>query len=121
MVRGMSSEHFRRRGRRSATLPVRYSLGTGPDRTGSILDLHLEGAFIGTHSPPVEGSRVRLRFSTPTAWDPVLVDGEVRWLRSARDGDPGFGVRFDPLGPAEAAALAELVEASAYEDEDDDT
>jgi PilZ domain len=119
MVQGMTSEHFRRRGRRSAALPVRYSLGTAPERTGSIIDLHLEGAFIATHSTPQEGTRVRLRFASPTAWDPVLVDGEVRWVRTARDGDPGFGVRFDPLGPAEAAALAELVEASAYEDEDD--
>lgn len=100
---------------------MRYSLGTGPERTGSIIDLHLEGAFIGTHSPPAEGTRVRLRLSAPTAWDPVLVDGEVRWVRTARDGEPGFGVRFDPLGPSQAAALAELVDASAYEDEDDAT
>lgn len=117
----MTSEHFRRRGRRSAALPVKYTLGSGPERTGSIQDLHLEGAFVGTLSLPPEGTRVRLRLTTPTAWDPVLVDGEVRWVRTTRDGDPGFGVRFDPLGPAEAAALAELVEASAYEDEDDDT
>lgn len=98
---------------------MRFSLGPGTDRTGAMLDVHLEGAFIGTPSPPPEGSRVQLRFTAPTAWDPVQVDAEVRWIRSAREGDPGFGVRFEPLGPAEAAALAELVEASAFEDEDE--
>jgi hypothetical protein len=53
--------------------------------------------------------------SSPSAWDPLEIAGEVRWVR---DDPPGFGVRFGGLSPKEMTALHELVSAAGFPEDE---
>lgn len=81
--------------------------GSTFERSGRVSDLGMGGAFITTNDPPAIGTGVWLTFGSPTAWDPLELPAEVRWLK---EGAPaGFGVRFRDLTRAQANALSELV------------
>lgn len=110
--------HFRRSRRQPVSIRVRFRRDT-PGSTlvldGLLGDLSVQGAFVETRHPLPEGSRVRLEFSSPTAWEPIEVGATVRWVSDGTGSEPvGFGVRFESLTPHEATALYELVHASAY-------
>lgn len=119
IVRSMGDRpHFRRSRRQPVSIRVRFrrdAPGASLEREGTLIDLSVQGAFVGTTHPMAKGSQVRMVFSSPTAWEPLEVGATVRWLSDGTGSDPvGFGVRFESLSPHEATALYELVHASAY-------
>ncbi|MEM9194698.1 MAG: PilZ domain-containing protein [Myxococcota bacterium] len=111
--------HFRRSKRQAMSLQVlfrRDAEGAALDHIGSTGDLSVDGAFIETRTPPPVGTWLRLSLRSPTAWDPLEIRAEVRWVATDPD-TPGFGIRFDRLKEAEARALYALIAASAFHDE----
>jgi Tfp pilus assembly protein PilZ len=102
--------HFRRSSRTPVGLRARYRKdepGSALEKAGRVSDLGMGGAFVETNDPPAVGVKVCLIFGTPTAWDPLELPAEVRWVK--HDRPSGFGVRFRALTPAQASALTELV------------
>lgn len=110
--------HFRHEGRRPLAVRVRFrrnGRGSNLEREGTTLDLSLGGAFVETDWPPPVGTSVVLWFSAATAWEPVELIGEVRWVSDGKNGKTrGFGVRFGPLEGATATALYELAHTHDY-------
>ena len=118
MLRRMSDEHFRERARASVRLRVRYRTDSALEHSGRTGDLSVRGAFIKTRHPPPIGTPVVVSFDSPTAWEPLELQCAVRWTSDgARDGEPGFGVRFEDLRARDLAALHDLIAASGFEDE----
>jgi hypothetical protein len=107
----MEPTHFRRSGRSATTLELRFRAGSALTQSGTAIDLGMGGAFVGTAVPPDPGTRVHLEIATPSMWQPLEVVGIVRWVKSGRGGEPsGFGLKFDALTEAQAAALYELLQ-----------
>jgi hypothetical protein len=118
-------EHFRRTARRNIELAVRYrraeeestafaeAQGT-LEQIGRMVDLGLGGAQIRCERPPPIGTRIHLRLRSPSAWDPLELEGTVRWIDESAGDGPLFGLAFDKLAAAEAAALFELLDAHAF-------
>ena len=55
------------------------------------------GSFIKTARPLPVGSRCQFAVSLPALSEPLLLEGEVAWIRTPGDpgeGDPGMGIRF---------------------------
>jgi uncharacterized protein (TIGR02266 family) len=73
--------------------------------TGLTQDISTGGLFVATHSLRRVGEKLMLKFTLPGQPAPVVVQGEVRWLRessslhrSAHDGAPiGMGIKFHNL------------------------
>lgn len=111
--------HHRRARRQPVAAEVRVRRnhpGATLEHVGRTSDLGLGGAFIECETILPVGTPVRLTVTTPTAWEPLEIAGEVRWVvDSSEDGATGFGVRFASLGGPEATALYELINHSAFE------
>ena len=87
-----------------------FRVGVALTRKGRTFDLSMAGAFIETASPPMVGAEVVLILESPSAWDPLQIPCEVRWVdERGVDSPRGFGVRFMALSDAEGAALRELL------------
>ena len=83
---------------------------------GRTSDLGLGGAFVEAETSPPVGTRLMVSVVTPTAWEPLTIEAEVRWINDGENGEPpGFGVRFDSLSGHQATALYELINHSAFE------
>jgi hypothetical protein len=110
--------HFRAGRRQPVTLKVRYRRDDADatlEQVGKTNDLGIGGAFIQSHKTPPVGSQIVLVVSSPTAWEPLSLPAEVRWINDGSDGQPrGFGVRFRVLSSAEATALYQLIHACEY-------
>lgn len=108
--------HFRRTARRPVELAVRFrrdAEDAALEHTAKLLDLGLGGAQVRCERPPPVGVRVRLTLTAPTAWDPLELACEVRWVEEGPEG-ASFGVAFDPLTRAQASALYELLSVSRF-------
>jgi len=102
--------HFREDARRSVCLSVKFRVGVALTRQGRTFDLSMAGAFIETQSPPIAGAEVVLLLESPTAWDPLEIPCDVRWVdERGVSGPRGFGVRFSALSAAQGTALHELL------------
>lgn len=115
---GDDAAHFRVAPRPKVAVVVRYRrdrAGSTLEHSGTTRDIGPRGAFIETDTPPPIGERVRLHVSSPSAWDPLEISAEVRWVR---DDPPGFGVRFAGLSSKEMTALHELVSAAGYPEDE---
>jgi hypothetical protein len=102
--------HFRRSPRAPVGLRARYRKdepGSAFEKSGRVSDLGMGGAFVEANDPPPVGTKVWLTFGAPTAWDPLELPAEVRWVKAEKRA--GFGVRFRALTAAQANALTELV------------
>lgn len=110
--------HFRKEGRTPLVVRVRFrrnGRGAALEREGTTRDLSLGGAFVETEWPPTVGTALLLWFSAATAWEPVELLGDVRWVSDGKKGKPrGFGVRFVPLEGATVTALYELAHIHDY-------
>jgi type IV pilus assembly protein PilZ len=88
-----------------------------------ITDLSAMGIFIRTSMPHPPGTRLNLHFAPPG--NPALdVEGEVVWTNPHRPGNaenlnPGMGVQFLELGPAQRDQIMGLVRTFAYLSDDD--
>ncbi len=108
--------HFRRTARQPVELSVRFRRdadGAALEHSAKLLDLGLGGAQVRCERPPPVGTRVRLTLIAPTAWDPLELPCEVRWVDEGEQG-PAFGVAFDGLTRAQASALYELLSVSRF-------
>jgi Tfp pilus assembly protein PilZ len=98
-------------------LEVRYQQdGATLVHQGRTSDLGLGGAFVESSTSPPIGTRLVVSVVTPTAWERLAIEAEVRWVHDGSDGEPaGFGVRFGTLSGPIATALYELINHSAFE------
>jgi len=119
MVAKDDDSHHRRAKRQSVTLEIRVRRdhpGAALTHVGRTSDLGLGGAFVECETLLPVGTPIRVSIKAPTAWEPLEIAGEVRWVvDSSEDGPTGFGVRFASLGGPEATALYELINHSAFE------
>lgn len=112
------AEHFRADTRRRIVLPVRFRTGSALEQRGKIADIGVSGAFITCERPPSVGTTVVLEMHSPTAWDPLMIECQVCWVKDgirASEGPRGFGVRFEGLSPSAAAALYDFVHTLDFE------
>jgi len=61
------------------------------------------GTFVKTGQPLPVGTRFVFRLSVPTLSEPIVLTGEVAWVREEGD-EPGMGIRF--VYPSEEARLS---------------
>lgn len=104
--------HFRRTER--APIVLRAELRRGRDaalvKPGEVSDLSVGGAYIVTSASARMGEEMWIRFVAPTAWEPLELRGEVRWVEPG-----GFGVAFaGELSEAELRAVRALVEMAGF-------
>lgn len=95
-----------------------------------ITDISAMGIFVQTNNPEPIGTRLNLCFRTPAELGGALmeVEGEVIWVNPLRPGssesrNPGMGIRFVDLSPAQRDEVLRMVRTFAYlndDDEDDD-
>jgi type IV pilus assembly protein PilZ len=87
-----------------------------------ITDLSAMGIFIQTSAPHPPGTSLNLRFQPPGG--PRLdVEGRVIWVNPPRKHDsinPGMGVQFVDLTPAQREQIKALVRTFAYLSDDED-
>ena len=69
-----------------------------------LIDLSLAGAGIETDEPLLPGERLALTLSTPTTWDPLVIDAVVAWAHPAR-----LSTEIDAIGRSRTVARAGLV------------
>lgn len=115
----MASEaHFRQTARRDLSLRVvwvRDDPSAVLEQEGYTSDMGLGGAFVETDRPPQVGAWIRLKLTSPTAWDPLVLRAQVRWVNEPRGGRAGgFGAKFDTLARSQATALYELLQAIGF-------
>jgi hypothetical protein len=108
--------HFRRTARQPVDLAVQFRRdydGARLELSGQLVDVGLGGVQIRCDRPPRPGERLRILLVSPSAWDPLELPGQVRWV-----GDDGrtFGVEFAGLQASEAAALYELLAVVRFEE-----
>lgn len=127
----MSDAHFRRSARAAIELRVcfrRDEPGSALEKAGLIADLGMGGAFVQSERPPAIGTAIVVTLQAPTAWDPLELPAEVRWVHD--DAAPeetaseaseaaiglgrGFGLKFRALAPTQAAALYELLTSAGF-------
>ena len=88
-----------------------------------ITDLSAMGIFIRTSAPLPPGTRLNLHFA-PAGTVPMDIEGEVVWTNPHRPGkgenlNPGMGVQFVDLTPAQRDQIMTLVRTFAYLSDDD--
>lgn len=83
----------------------------------SITNISEMGIFVRTVEPLAIGTPLRLLFAPPGA-EPFRLDGAVAWVNRVRaSGDnpnPGMGIRFVSLQPAERERLVDVIRTIAY-------
>jgi type IV pilus assembly protein PilZ len=76
------------------------------------------GIFVRTVEPLPVGTKLTLRFAPPNIVEPFVLHGMVQWVntyRPLRDNpNPGMGIRFVDLTPADRERLVETVRTIAY-------
>lgn len=101
--------HFRRTARQPLELSVTFRRdadGAAFEHSGRLVDLGMGGAQVRCERPPAVGTRLRLMLKSPSAWDPLNLSAEVRWVD---DESKLFGLAFDGLERTQATALYELL------------
>ena len=97
-------------------MPVRFRTGEALEQRGRTLDLGVHGAFIACQRPPILGTTLTLELRSPTAWDPLNITCQVRWVSPGVDEPPGFGVRFEDLSASQATALHDFLQSLDYDE-----
>ena len=87
-----------------------------------ITDLSAMGIFIQTNDPHPPGTLLNLRFQPPGGTH-LDVEGRVIWINPPRKHDsinPGMGIEFVDLTPAQREQIKVLVRTFAYLSDDED-
>jgi len=107
-------DHFRAFARRPVALSALMTHGEGTwKRPARVVDLGLGGACMEMLEAIPNGTPVSLSVEAPHLWDPLLLEGQVVWLR-VLDGAARLGVRFSHRSGRTLRTLTELLEAEAY-------
>jgi type IV pilus assembly protein PilZ len=84
----------------------------------SIRNISELGIFVATREPLSIGERVTLRFAAPSLDDAFVLGGVVQWINPLRllseNRNPGMGIRFVGLTPADRERLVEAIRTIAY-------
>lgn len=97
--------HFRAHDRRPLRLAVEITgQRTGASRHALVVDLSLAGAGLETEEALIPGERLSITMSTPTMWDPLLIEGVVTWALP-----PQASSELDSFGRARSVARAGVV------------
>jgi type IV pilus assembly protein PilZ len=76
------------------------------------------GIFVRTIDPLPVGTQLTLRFVSPDSTESFVLQGKVQWVntyRPMRDNpNPGMGVRFVEITPADRERLVETIRTIAY-------
>lgn len=102
-------EHRRSDRRYERRVQIEFSLA-GASYNGHTRNISLGGVFIETDQTLPFGSRVGLKFRVPTQAEPVVVEGQVRWLEMEEGRLRGLGVRFEGLRARDVWALNKFFE-----------
>lgn len=70
-------------------------------RPAFVIDLSLAGAGIESDEPLLPGERVSLTLSTPTTWDPLVIEAVVAWAHPPRP-----STEIDAIGRSRTVARA---------------
>jgi len=98
----MPGGHFRAHERREVRLAVQVvGQRSGVERQAIVVDLSLAGAGLETDEPLVPGERLSLTLSTPTMWDPLVLDAVVAWAHP-----PRASTEVDSIGRSRSVARA---------------
>lgn len=89
-----------------------------------ISDISAMGIFVRTKTPEPPGRRLNLRF-TPPGGPPLELEGQVTWINPPRPDNeshrqPGMGIQFVDLTPAQREQLLRLVRTFAYLDDEEE-
>jgi hypothetical protein len=101
-------------------------LRSGVERQAVVTDLSLAGAGLETDEPLLLGERLSVTLSTPTMWDPLVLDAVVVWAHPPRPSTEidavgrsrtvaRAGVAFDYPGPGTILAMFEMLATLGYE------
>lgn len=105
--------HTRRHLRAKATL---LHQGQGWDRDAVVVDLGFGGACVEVGEVLSPGDRVTLSLVAPNLWDPLLVSGQVAWVRPGNGlAVTAAGVAFDLVHPTTLWAIFEMMGALDYD------
>lgn len=101
----MPGAHFRAHERREVRLSVLLvglvGQRSGVERQAMVVDLSLAGAGLETDDPLVPGERLSMTLSTPTMWDPLVIDAVVAWAHP-----PRASTEVDAIGRSRTVARA---------------
>jgi hypothetical protein len=104
----MPGAHFRAHERREVRLAVilvgLVGQRSGVERQAVVVDLSLAGAGLETDEPLVPGERLAVTLSTPTMWDPLVIDAVVAWAHP-----PRASTEVDSIGRSRTVARAGVV------------
>lgn len=104
------TEERRRHSRRICRLSVRLK-DPRELKENLIKDLGEGGVFVETFYPSRVGSKVDLEFHMEGGKNPLLVRGEVVWVRNPwESGTPGMGIRFLEISEEARRWIRDLVE-----------
>ena len=82
----------------------------------SITDLGLGGAGLMLRRVLLVDTPVRMYLVAPSLWDPLEVEGLVRWAgRPDRQQTTRLGVQFNPTSGQQVRALLDLIASTAYD------
>jgi type IV pilus assembly protein PilZ len=83
----------------------------------SITNVSALGIFVTTREPLMIGMRITLRFAPPSH-DAFVLSGVVQWVNPVKplgsNPNPGMGVRFVDVTPADRERLVMLIRTFAY-------
>ncbi len=77
---------------------------SGTERQAVVVDLSLAGAGLETEEPLVPGERLSVTLSTPTMWDPLVIEAVVAWAHPRN-----ASLEVDALGRSRSVARAGIV------------
>lgn len=98
----MPGGHFRAHERREVRLAVQViAQRSGVERPAVVVDLSLAGAGLETDEPLAPGERLTLTLSTPTMWDPLVIEAVVAWAHP-----PRASTEVDSIGRSRTVARA---------------
>jgi type IV pilus assembly protein PilZ len=117
-----SSQSLADRNRRIADrFEVTWSVDCETEDTflyASITNISEMGIFVRTEKPLAVGTRMTLRFAPPSTPSSFVLSGVVQWINPVRalgdNPNPGMGICFDSLQPADRERIVEAVRTIAY-------
>jgi type IV pilus assembly protein PilZ len=100
---------------------VTWSVDCETDETflyAAITNISALGIFVRTTEPLSMGTRVTLRFAPPETDEVFVLEGVVQWVNAVRplqdNPNPGMGVRFVGLTPADRERIVGVIRTIAY-------